>query len=1301
LQTDLDKLDANIARVTKPPRKLLPTVSGILQDRLDSLLNKRLEERIRQLQVFRTQIADIQLKNERNLKAKDIENKKVVDKLRRTVERLEAVTNELKAERSEMLLNPREARVTSAIVTSNVKRSGLVTHEKLSSYSYIDDRKQGPVMELQTNDDGNYWGIGAHGLTDPKKTPARTFFSPKPSDVPKYQPRDWNKEFHTELKYSRHVDIERKYLALKRLAEMQEHFMDTVRSIGCRIINESHVPYECKSLKPTALPKYRKSMSDLDAQDVLKEFVFEDDEWRPVYVFHNILFQPHDDDIEFYGNDEHAMKSLANEYRAQEYLAPYAAEEGLHFPLSAILDFMGKRLLATAITPNMAEPRDLVEVFNTDDGILDDNATSAWDDAQNALKCAVKKLGSSLNIKEHSFTFDGQKEDVVLAADVQLFIDKEQDKYLMGCARILPIEPPTYPLHSWRNHLICTLRPELVQSSLEPVNPDSFSAWAGRNTREDHGALRDLFNRLKKNVIPGVAAFLQMHGEDNPDLTGIFLSKILHRHGINIRFLGLVGRQVQNPHMIRAIASEMVARFVKCDLRSRWRNLLGKGQTSLSAAALRVCQVYNVLLMESEKSEKYWEDVITVGIRKKFPGAIAVVNHNRWRDIVDLGVVSSRLAVMCGISFATDPLHIVSQRHLVVGDVVKLKQRVRINAIVPQSCRQGFQLMYEAFKEKENVDTSASCLVQAREEFHDATITSDRTHPQVMVAYADACLMLAHVKPFYEAREALEEAEDKYRRALSLRPQFTEVLRKLGDVHVLQAKLSRVFETALRLRMRAGSRYLQAVLAEWERDQAIKNKITHSLDHLFQLSPSDFCAISVATKHFTDFEEIDFSTTPEVGPSALRRCMGKRPNLISLHMSGCNNLDNDVMTFIGSKCGSTLEALDISNCEKVSGDGCAALSNFIHLTSLKLDGCLGVSDEPLKKVFESCTLLVNISLRSLPRVTNRSAVYMGKFMTSIETLDMSDSPNITGSIMNEVSQTCPNFRVGKADGCYSIDDVPMITMGRVCKSVEELSLMNCIKVTSLAIRGMAHKCKNLTALNFEGCIRIDDAGLAALSEQDAFPCMRRLNFTMCDMLGSQGVTELVMAHQNLEQLRLGRCTQVNDVAIRRIARMCTSVTDLSLEACVGCNIDATSQISKSLLDLQILNFANCPQVDDVTISVLAENQCNLVDLDLSGCRLITDKVIEALVWKNANLRSLKLYGCPRLGDKSCIAVGKSCNKLEVFSVAISNYITDHGIMQIVTGCPLLKELHATNCIRISKDVKEVLGLQTPWIKLFF
>jgi hypothetical protein len=99
-QEALDKLDDALSK--KKGRTLLPTPAGRFRDRLDSLFNSRLEERIRQLQVFRTQIEDIQAKNKRDHVAKQIEMAKVVDKLNRTRERLETVTSELAEERREV-----------------------------------------------------------------------------------------------------------------------------------------------------------------------------------------------------------------------------------------------------------------------------------------------------------------------------------------------------------------------------------------------------------------------------------------------------------------------------------------------------------------------------------------------------------------------------------------------------------------------------------------------------------------------------------------------------------------------------------------------------------------------------------------------------------------------------------------------------------------------------------------------------------------------------------------------------------------------------------------------------------------------------------------------------------------------------------------------------------------------------------------------------------------------------------------------------------------------------------------------
>jgi hypothetical protein len=52
-------------------------------DVFDSLLSKRLEERIHQLQVFRQQLELIQMRNEREIMAAKIKNDKIVDKMKR------------------------------------------------------------------------------------------------------------------------------------------------------------------------------------------------------------------------------------------------------------------------------------------------------------------------------------------------------------------------------------------------------------------------------------------------------------------------------------------------------------------------------------------------------------------------------------------------------------------------------------------------------------------------------------------------------------------------------------------------------------------------------------------------------------------------------------------------------------------------------------------------------------------------------------------------------------------------------------------------------------------------------------------------------------------------------------------------------------------------------------------------------------------------------------------------------------------------------------------------------------------
>lgn len=1175
-QDELDRLENELAKGKGKPAA---TPSGAVRDKMDSLLNKRLEERIRQLQMFRTQIQDIQMQNKRDQLAKQIEINKVVDKLMRTKDRLELITLELKQERTAQASKPREARMPSATLVQNARRTNLVTDRYESPYSLLDDR-MGPVGHLKTQDDGSYWGIGI-GSQAEGTIPPRTSFEPNSVESTSFKLRDWNEDRANEINQMFKRKFATKYQHFRRMAEMDAHFMHTVTTLGCRIIDEARIPFAEKSLKPYALPRKRKMVSELDASDVLKSHVYRGHEWKPVYVFSNIMFEIADDDGDFYGGDEAAAKALSNELRAQEFVALDAVEQGIAFPMSCILDYKGFRLLATAMMPQMADPRDLIDIHGHAQELGDEKADSSWDEAQNDLSSRVSSLGRALNLKPHTIRFNEVTETIALAADVQMFVGKDRKNYIMGLARTLPAEPPTYPIASENMHHSRSLRPELIRCSKVPVNSDSFSAFCGLEHREDNAATRELFNRLKKNIIPGVAQYLDSHGEDDPDLEAN-LTLILHRHGVNMRFLGLVGRHVKNAKVIRAVCSEMVARHVKHDLQRRWRNLLSKGNSAPSMFVLRTIQLFNLLLVDSEESSNFWENTIDAKIALRFVGATGVKGRSRWQDLCDIAFVSRRICTMCGIVFRQDPLEILKTRPMLLRpDVVEIKPRARMSNMIPQECHDAFEFMAEGMgpKAEEDEGMRRACLLRAKAIFDEVSSTGRQENVMVLAGCGDACVLLAPALLFLDARATLDQAEEMYRRALCQRPQWKEILNRLGDVHCAQADLARIPETAMRLRQRAGARYLQALALEWEMDYNIKKLKTNKLDHLFHLPKADIAAVSIATQRFSNFATIDFSTTDHVGENAIRRAIGKRPVLTDLNLSNCKNATDDVLEFIAGRC-TNIKSLNVSNCQEIRDDGVFCISDMLSLTSLTLDGSTGVTDQPLEMVFRNLVKLQTISIRDLPRITDKSAMFMGKFLSQLTCLDISGTSQVTGGVLNEVAQHSLEIKEMKADGCFAIDDVPCITMGRCSPKLEVLSLAGCIKVTSLAVRGLSEKCKHITTLIFSSCIKIDDSALSVLSERRVFPNLKHLDLTACDMISSESIVELITEKPKLKVLRLGLCTQVAEAAVLRIARYGLGLENLSLESCLGCTAEATSQLLRSCVRLKVLSLANCPLVDD-------------------------------------------------------------------------------------------------------------------------
>jgi len=134
-----------------------------------------------------------------------------------------------------------------------------------SGYDFCDDVRHGmPILE--TNDDGSLWGIGAHGLQTDEIPPRIVFESQLDNST--VEIRDWNEEWQALVPkvMSRHLST--KYIAMRKLGELQDHFQATASNLGRRIIDEFGLPYVQKSLKPNALPNRRKGMGELDQNDV-------------------------------------------------------------------------------------------------------------------------------------------------------------------------------------------------------------------------------------------------------------------------------------------------------------------------------------------------------------------------------------------------------------------------------------------------------------------------------------------------------------------------------------------------------------------------------------------------------------------------------------------------------------------------------------------------------------------------------------------------------------------------------------------------------------------------------------------------------------------------------------------------------------------------------------------------------------------------------------------------------------------------------------------------------------------------
>lgn len=326
-----------------------------------------------------------------------------------------------------------------------------------------------------------------------------------------------------------------------------QDFLDTATAIALVLVRELFLPLRAKSVLPTSASAVDGRQDDVRATSRLK------------YEAHDILFKICTDDHgRFEGSHELSAKCGAHEVRNSAlYLRALSHEPSVVLPLECCVDFQGFRVLCVSKIP--------IEVvaFNESGGSVQkvskqlvhgsDNRGKTITFQSKALDGILADAAVRLNVCRHNVRGyqDLTSKSVHAPADMLGYVNASKHFVLLNFARAMPPEDPEATPHltqSTRGMSILwrQLRPELVSAFHTPLSPDALSSmtYCTPDWQTQALAVESATRHLVDTVIPSFARKLSKRPHfftaAHFDLTAE-----MHRHGINVRHLGLLRSQFQ------------------------------------------------------------------------------------------------------------------------------------------------------------------------------------------------------------------------------------------------------------------------------------------------------------------------------------------------------------------------------------------------------------------------------------------------------------------------------------------------------------------------------------------------------------------------------------------------------------------------------------------------------------------------------------------------------------------------------------------------------------------------------------
>ncbi|QUC19503.1 uncharacterized protein UV8b_03744 [Ustilaginoidea virens] len=318
-----------------------------------------------------------------------------------------------------------------------------------------------------------------------------------------------------------------------------------------------------------------------------------------IFVYNNIFFSFGADGVGTFtseGGDEAARVATGKDV-AGVRLVNQLDIDGLFAPATVVVDYLGKRIVGQSIVPGIFKQREPGQ-NQIDYGAVDGKDIVTADER---FVSTFAQLSKALKVKKHPvWDKDGKRFNLEASIETKGLMGTDGRKYVLDLYRITPYDIYWLELTKSANgnegypHRMTVLRPELVDSfaryklkqwvdkelscrsraqskSDQPahddetkrasnetldtsldlsgfsfsLNPDAFSGQTPQNAeekkelQEDEEEVRNAGKYLRQQVIPQLLRELSSSEISFP-MDGQSLSRLLHKRGINMRYLGVV-----------------------------------------------------------------------------------------------------------------------------------------------------------------------------------------------------------------------------------------------------------------------------------------------------------------------------------------------------------------------------------------------------------------------------------------------------------------------------------------------------------------------------------------------------------------------------------------------------------------------------------------------------------------------------------------------------------------------------------------------------------------------------------------